>query len=181
MYWLPSLASQLCPKLMFGVDTGIIYIEVRGFPARRYFIPAHVGLGCDSSKRVVPRAPFGHFPGTAQAGRKKFELFPVNFCNLLDFNVKSWLSGSREVSKWLRIEILLQMVFGRARGDYSIPETGTGTMPNCPFWNCKVLRSQTLTFLKPKTLLFLRPKTLLFLRHKTLLFLEAKNFDFLSP
>ena len=32
-----------------------------GFPRTRYFIPAHVGLGGDSSKRVVPRAPFGHF------------------------------------------------------------------------------------------------------------------------
>ena len=35
--------------------------QSEGFPRTRYFIPQCVGLVVDSSKRVVPRAPFGQF------------------------------------------------------------------------------------------------------------------------
>ena len=50
------------------------------------------------------------------------------FRNVIGFCMKSRLSGSREVSKWLRIEILLQVAFGRARGDFSRPQARPGTM-----------------------------------------------------
>ena len=36
--------------------------------------------------------------------------------------------GLREVSQWRDLEILLQMAFGRARGDFSRPQTRPGTM-----------------------------------------------------
>ena len=39
-----------------------------------------------------------------------------------------------EVSQRLDIEITLQMAFGRARGDFSRPESGTGIL-DPTFWN----------------------------------------------
>ncbi len=42
--------------------------QSEGVPRTRYDIPAHVGLGVGSSKKLVPRAPFVHvcFAGAAR-------------------------------------------------------------------------------------------------------------------
>ena len=52
--------------------------------------------------------------------------------DILDLMSNHGPFGSQEVSGWLRLEILLQMGFGRARDDHPRPKTGTGTMSTCP-------------------------------------------------
>ena len=53
----------------------------------------------------------------------------MKFQDFVDFGVKSGLSGSREVSEWLRIEILLQMGFRRACYDHPRPKQAPGQCP----------------------------------------------------
>ena len=49
-----------------------------------------------------------------------------------------------EVFQWLDLEITLHMAFGRARGDFSRPKSGTWILDH-PLWNaCSLLTEQKL-------------------------------------